>query len=56
MLLRPLFFTSWLIDDFLRDSEMFGAAHGRALERLEQDGERARVPALARRRGRGASG
>ncbi len=25
MLLRPLFFTSWLIDDFLRDSEMFGA-------------------------------
>ncbi len=26
MLLRPLFFTSWLIDDFLRDSGMFGAA------------------------------
>src|SRR6185312_12757581 len=26
MLLRPLFFTSWLIDDFLRDSEMFGAS------------------------------
>jgi len=26
MLLRPLFFTSWLIDDFLRDSEMFSAA------------------------------
>lgn len=26
MLLRPLFFTSWLIDDFLRESEMFGAA------------------------------
>ena len=25
MLLRPLFFTSWLIDDFLRDSDMFGA-------------------------------
>ncbi|MEA2214872.1 MAG: hypothetical protein QOK19_433 [Solirubrobacteraceae bacterium] len=25
MLLRPLFFTSWLIDDFLRDSELFGA-------------------------------
>jgi len=25
MLLRPLFFTSWLIDDFLRESEMFGA-------------------------------
>ena len=25
MLLRPLFFTSWLIDDFLRDSEFFGA-------------------------------
>jgi Protein of unknown function (DUF2855) len=25
MLLRPLFFTSWLIDDFLRDSEIFGA-------------------------------
>jgi NADPH:quinone reductase-like Zn-dependent oxidoreductase len=26
MLLRPLFFTSWLIDDFLRDSELFGAS------------------------------
>ena len=25
MLLRPLFFTSWLIDDFLRDSDIFGA-------------------------------
>jgi Protein of unknown function (DUF2855) len=25
MLLRPLFFTSWLIDDFLRDAELFGA-------------------------------
>lgn len=25
MLLRPLFFTSWLIDDFLRDAGMFGA-------------------------------
>jgi hypothetical protein len=25
MLLRPLFFTSWLIDDFLRDADMFGA-------------------------------
>jgi hypothetical protein len=25
MLLRPLFFTSYLIDDFLEDSEMFGA-------------------------------
>jgi hypothetical protein len=25
MLLRPLFFTSWLIEDFLRDSELFGA-------------------------------
>jgi hypothetical protein len=26
MLLRPLFFTSWLIEDFLREAEMFGAA------------------------------
>lgn len=25
MLLRPLFFTSWLIDDFLRDARLFGA-------------------------------
>ena len=25
MLLRPLFFTSWLIDDFLREAEVFGA-------------------------------
>jgi len=25
MLLRPLFFTSWLIDDFLADADMFGA-------------------------------
>lgn len=26
MLLRPLFFTSWLIDDFLHDSGLFGAS------------------------------
>lgn len=26
MLLRPLFFTSWLIEDFLRESEMFAAS------------------------------
>jgi uncharacterized protein DUF2855 len=26
MLLRPLFFTSWLIDDFLAEQEFFGAA------------------------------
>ena len=26
MLLRPLFFTSWLIDDFLTDSGLFGAS------------------------------
>ena len=25
MLLRPLYFTSWLLDDFLRGSELFGA-------------------------------
>ncbi len=25
MLLRPLFFTSWLLDDFLRESQLFGA-------------------------------
>ncbi|HUH80538.1 MAG TPA: DUF2855 family protein [Solirubrobacteraceae bacterium] len=25
MLLRPLFFTSWLLDDFLGDADMFGA-------------------------------
>jgi hypothetical protein len=25
MLLRPLFFTSWLIDDFLREAKIFGA-------------------------------
>ena len=25
MLLRPLFFTSWLLDDFLRENELFGA-------------------------------
>jgi hypothetical protein len=25
MLLRPLFFTSWLIDDFLADADMFGS-------------------------------
>ncbi len=26
MLLRPLFFTSWLIDDFLHDADVFGAS------------------------------
>ncbi len=26
MLLRPLFFTSWLIDDFLRENDLFGAS------------------------------
>jgi hypothetical protein len=26
MLLRPLFFTSWLLDDFLREREIFGAS------------------------------
>ncbi|MGO9487880.1 MAG: DUF2855 family protein [Solirubrobacteraceae bacterium] len=25
MLLRPLFFTSWLLDDFLREADLFGA-------------------------------
>ena len=49
MLLRPLFFTSWLIDDFLARGGHVRRGHGRDLERLEQDRQRARLPALAAR-------
>ena len=44
-LLRPLFITSWLIDDFLADNDFFGARHGAAVERIEQDRLRHRLPA-----------
>ena len=47
MLLRPLFFTSYLIDDFLARQRVLRRSHDRALERLQQDRERARLPALA---------
>ena len=52
MLLRPLFFTSYLIDDFLRGGRLLRRRHAGALERVEQDRERARLPALAARRAR----
>ncbi len=37
MLLRPLFFTSWLIDDFLARERVLRRVGDRPLERLEQD-------------------
>ena len=55
MLLRPLFFTSFLIDDQLADEglDRAGADHDR--QRVEQDGDRRGLPAGAAR-GRGAGG
>ena len=52
MLLRPLFFTSFLIDDQLDDDGLADRGPGHDLERLEQDGDRRRVPARPARRGR----
>jgi hypothetical protein len=46
-LLRPLFTTSWLIDDFLADNEFFGAKHRAALQCFEQDGLRHGLPACS---------
>ena len=51
MLLRPLFFTSFLIDDQLADEGLTDARADRDLQRLEQDGDRRRLPAGAARRG-----
>ena len=52
MLLQPLFVTAFLIDDYLAESALLRRAHGGALERVEQDGVRARAPARAARRHR----
>ena len=52
MLLRPLFFTSFLIDDQLADDGLAGAGPIADLERLEQDRDRRRVHARAARGGR----
>ena len=49
MLLRPLFFTSFLIDDQLDDEGLADARADRDLQRLEQDRHRRRVPARAAR-------
>ena len=53
ILLWPLYFTSFLIDDFLDDEDMFGAMLGDALERLEPHLLRARPPAAPAGRHRG---
>ena len=55
MLLRPLFFTSFLIDDQLADDGLVDRGPDPDLERLEQDGDRRRLharPADGRRPGR----
>ena len=52
MLLRPLFFTSFLIDDQLADEGLADARADPDLQRLEQDRDRRRVPARAARGGR----
>ena len=49
MLLRPLFFTSFLIDDQLADEGLDKPRADRDLERVEQDRDRRRVPARAAR-------
>ena len=53
MLLWPLYFTSFLIDDFLDDESMFGDEDRRALQRLEPHLLGARLSALPARRDRG---
>ena len=52
MLLRPLFFTSFLIDDQLADEGLSDARADRDLERVEQDRARRRLPAEPARRSR----
>ena len=52
MLLRPLFFTSFLIDDQLDDEGLATRGPVRDLQRLEQDGDRRRLHARPARRGR----
>jgi hypothetical protein len=52
-LLRPLFITSWLIDDFLADNDFFGARVMRAVQRVEQDRLWHRLPAGPARGDRG---
>ena len=49
MLLRPLFFTSFLIDDQLDDEELSDARADRDLQRLEQDRDRRRLSPRAAR-------
>ena len=53
ILLWPLYFTSFLIDDFLDDEDMFGAKLAGALVRLEPHHLSARPPAGQARRNRG---
>ena len=52
MLLRPLFFTSFLIDDQLADEGLTERGPIADLQRLEQDRDRRRLPAGAARGGR----
>ena len=52
MLLRPLFFTSFLIDDQLADEGLADARADPDLQRLEQDRDRRRLHAGPARRGR----
>ena len=52
MLLRPLFFTSFLIDDPLADEGLTERGPVLHLQRVEQDRDRRGVPAARRERGR----
>ena len=52
MLLRPLFFTSFLIDDQLADEGLVDPRADRDLQRLEQDRDRRGLPAGPARGGR----
>ena len=49
MLLRPLFLTSFLIDDQLADTGLGELGSGAVRERVQQDGDRCGVPPLAAR-------
>ena len=45
ILFFPLFFTSFLIDDFLADEALLRRRHDRHLQRLVQDGDHRGLPA-----------
>ncbi len=53
LLLWPLFVTSFVVDDFLGDHDMFGATTRGGLQRLGQDGRSAAPSSCRAHRGRG---